>query len=77
MEKLYDRGIANGLAPKKLSASEVNEIEPHVSCIAGVQVPVDGNRGLCRRMPEIGGVNRSPGGRTAVGHESAGLPGRR
>src|SRR5271165_4241747 len=37
MEKLYERGIANGLAPKKLSASEVKEIEPHVSCLAGVQ----------------------------------------
>ncbi len=32
MENLYGRGVANGLTVKKLSASEVREIEPNVSC---------------------------------------------
>ena len=42
LEKLYERGIANGLAVKRLRVPEVNEIEPHVSCLAGIQVPSTG-----------------------------------
>src|SRR3981081_2173071 len=42
MESLYERGIENGLAVKKLSAYEVKEIEPHVSCLAGIHVPSTG-----------------------------------
>jgi L-2-hydroxyglutarate oxidase len=56
MENLYQRGIANGLAAKKLSASEVKEIEPHVSCLAGIQVPSTGIVdfvGVCRKLAEL------------------------
>lgn len=56
MENLYQRAIANGLAAKKLSASEVKEIEPHVSCLAGVQVPSTGivdYVGVCRKLAEL------------------------
>lgn len=56
MEKLYERGIANGLAAKKLSASEVNELEPHVSCLAGIHVPSTGIVdfvGVCRKLAEL------------------------
>jgi len=42
LEKLYERGIANGLAVKRLSVPEVKEIEPHVSCLAGLHVPSTG-----------------------------------
>lgn len=56
LENLYERGIANGLAPRKLSASEVKEIEPHVSCIAGIRVPSTGIVdfvGVCRKLAEL------------------------
>jgi L-2-hydroxyglutarate oxidase len=56
MENLYQRGIANGLAAKKLSAFEVKEIEPHVSCLAGIQVPSTGIVdfvGVCRKLAEL------------------------
>jgi (S)-2-hydroxyglutarate dehydrogenase len=56
MENLYQRGIANGLAAKKLKASEVKEIEPHVSCLAGIQVPSTGIVdfvGVCRKLAEL------------------------
>jgi L-2-hydroxyglutarate oxidase len=56
LENLYQRGVANGLAAKKLSAPEVKEIEPHVSCLAGVQVPSTGIVdfvGVCRRLAEL------------------------
>jgi L-2-hydroxyglutarate oxidase len=59
MENLYERGIANGLAAKKLSASEVKEIEPHVSCVAGIQVPSTGIVdfvGVCRKLAELIGT---------------------
>src|SRR5438132_10206294 len=42
LENLYQRGIANGLEVKRLTAAAVNEIEPHVRCLAGVYVPYTG-----------------------------------
>jgi (S)-2-hydroxyglutarate dehydrogenase len=56
LENLYQRGIANGLAAKKLSASEVKEIEPHVDSLAGIQVPSTGIVdfvGVCRKLAEL------------------------
>lgn len=42
LENLYVRGIANGLAVRKLSPAGVKEIEPHVKCLGGLQVPSTG-----------------------------------
>ncbi|MBV9643102.1 MAG: L-2-hydroxyglutarate oxidase [Verrucomicrobia bacterium] len=56
IENLYKRGLANGLAPKKLSPAEVKEIEPHVSCKAGLQVPSTGIvdfAAVCRKLAEL------------------------
>ena len=56
MESLYERGIANGLTVKKLSRQEVNEIEPHVSCLAGIHVPSTGIVdfvGVCQKLAEL------------------------
>jgi (S)-2-hydroxyglutarate dehydrogenase len=56
MEKLYERGIANGLVVNKLSASAVNEIEPHVRCFAGLHVPSTGIVdfvGVCLKLAEL------------------------
>jgi (S)-2-hydroxyglutarate dehydrogenase len=56
MDKLYERGIANGLVAEKLSAAEVNEIEPHVRCLAGIRVPSTGIVdfvGVCRKLAEL------------------------
>lgn len=56
LENLYTRGVANGLVAKKLSADEVKEIEPHVSCLAGVQVPSTGIVdfvGVCRKLADL------------------------
>ncbi|NET02908.1 MAG: L-2-hydroxyglutarate oxidase [Sphaerospermopsis sp. SIO1G1] len=38
LEKLYQRGIENGLEVKRISPEEVREVEPHVSCVAGIRV---------------------------------------
>src|SRR6476620_4297836 len=42
LEKLLQRGIENGLEVSRLSAEQVKEIEPHVSCLAGIKVPSTG-----------------------------------
>jgi (S)-2-hydroxyglutarate dehydrogenase len=56
LKKLYERGIANGLAIKELTADEVREMEPHVSCFAGIHVPSTGivNFGdVCEKLAEL------------------------
>ncbi len=43
LENIYKRGSENGLKDLKyLTAEEVKEIEPHVSCIKGIKVPQTG-----------------------------------
>jgi (S)-2-hydroxyglutarate dehydrogenase len=44
------------LAVKRLSSSEVKEIEPHVSCVGGIQVPSTGIvdfTAVCRKLAEL------------------------
>ena len=67
MANLYARGVANGLMVKKLTASEVKELEPNVNCLAGIHVPSTGIvdfGAVCRKLAELiqtrGGNLRSP-----------------
>lgn len=56
LDKLFARGIENGLKVRKVSAAEVNEIEPHVRCIAGIRVPATGivsYRKVCAKYIEL------------------------
>jgi (S)-2-hydroxyglutarate dehydrogenase len=56
MEHLYQRGIANGLVVKKMSAGEIREIEPHVRCLGGIQVPSTGIvdfTAVCQKLAEL------------------------
>jgi L-2-hydroxyglutarate oxidase len=53
LHKLFERGVANGLAVRSLDASAVREIEPHVRCLQGVLVPSTGIvdfAGVCRTL---------------------------
>jgi len=38
LENLYKRGLENNLEVKRISAEEVKEIEPHVTCVGGIKV---------------------------------------
>ncbi|BAY92320.1 MULTISPECIES: L-2-hydroxyglutarate oxidase [unclassified Tolypothrix] len=38
LENLYTRGLENGIQVQRISPEEVREIEPHVSCVAGIKV---------------------------------------
>jgi (S)-2-hydroxyglutarate dehydrogenase len=42
LESLFQRGQQNGLPVRKISAQEVNEIEPYVRCLSGIHVPTTG-----------------------------------
>ena len=73
LENLYQRGIANGLAARKLTALEVKEMEPNVSCMAGIHVPSTGIVdfvGVCQKLAEL---VRSGGGETRLGTKVQGL----
>jgi (S)-2-hydroxyglutarate dehydrogenase len=38
LEKLYQRGLENGIKVSKLSAEQVKDIEPHVRCLEAIRV---------------------------------------
>jgi len=42
LDNLFQRGQQNGLPVRKISPQELNEIEPHVRCVAGIHVPTTG-----------------------------------
>jgi (S)-2-hydroxyglutarate dehydrogenase len=56
LDNLYQRGVENGIKVAKLSAEEVKEIEPHVSCLAGVKVFSTGivdYKQVCQKYAEL------------------------
>lgn len=62
LENLYQRGLKNGLNVTKITAAAVKEIEPHVRCIAGIQVPTTGivdYKQVCQKYADL---FRSQGG---------------
>ncbi|WP_353932260.1 L-2-hydroxyglutarate oxidase [Okeanomitos corallinicola TIOX110] len=56
LEKLYQRGLENQIPVQKISPEEVKEIEPHVSCLAGIRVFSTGivnYKQVCLKYAEI------------------------
>jgi (S)-2-hydroxyglutarate dehydrogenase len=56
LENLFERGTANGLSVRRLTAPQVLELEPHVRCLAGIHVPSTGIVdfvGVSRRLAEL------------------------
>ena len=56
LENLYQRGIANGIEITKVTPEQVKEIEPHVSCLAGIWVKSTGivdYRQVCDKYAEV------------------------
>jgi len=43
LDKLYQRGLANELEVRRLSAEELKESEPHLRGLAGLLVRVQGS----------------------------------
>lgn len=42
LDNLFQRGLQNGLAVKKITAAEVRKVEPHVRSLAGIRVTTTG-----------------------------------
>ena len=56
LDNLYERGLANQLEISKLTPEQVREIEPHVSCLAGIRVKSTGivdYKQVCLKYVEI------------------------
>ena len=56
LEKLFRRGLENGLSVTKLTAEQVREIEPHVRCLAGLKVTATGivaYKEVCAKYAEL------------------------
>lgn len=56
LENLYQRGLQNGLNVTKIPAAVVKEIEPHVRCLAGIQVPTTGivnYKQVCQKYADL------------------------
>ena len=56
LDNLYHRGIENGLKVSMLTSHQVNEIEPHVRCLAGIQVFSTGivdYKQVCQRYVDL------------------------
>lgn len=56
LDNLYRRGLENGLEVARLTREQVNELEPHVRCLAGVRVPGTGivdYRAVCRKLADL------------------------
>ena len=77
---LFARGQANGLSGLRwLSAKAAREIEPHVNCVAAVQVPEEGIadyagvvNALCHRIADCGGELRTSEEVHALSHRPDG-----
>lgn len=73
LEKLYQRALQNGLPVTRLSADQVQEIEPHVRCLQGVRVPSTGivdYRQVCLKLADL---IRKRGGDLQLGSEVMGV----
>ncbi|MGF1540512.1 MAG: L-2-hydroxyglutarate oxidase [Pleurocapsa sp.] len=56
LENLYQRGLSNQIEITKLNREQVREIEPHVSCLAGIWVKSTGivdYKQVCQKYAEI------------------------
>ena len=56
LERLFTRGLENGLPVRKMTAPQIQELEPHVRCLAGIHVPSTGivdYAAVCRKLVEL------------------------
>jgi L-2-hydroxyglutarate oxidase len=67
LEKLFQRGLENGLAVTKLKPEQVREIEPHVRCLAGIKVPTTGIVNYKEVCAKFAGLVREQGGEVITG----------
>ncbi len=73
LRRIYDRGLANGIACRLISGDELREMEPHAAGVEAIHVPEAGiadYRGMCERLAALVEEN---GGRIRTSHEVTGI----
>jgi len=70
---LEERGRANGLAPRRMTAEEVREREPHVACLAGLHVGETGIVKFATVLRALRDVVTEGGGDVRTGHKVIGI----
>ncbi|HEY5981323.1 MAG TPA: L-2-hydroxyglutarate oxidase [Microlunatus sp.] len=76
LERLYDRGQANGVPVRRVDQDEAREFEPYVACVAGLRVETTGivdYVGVCRTLASL---VTERGGRLLTGEEIVGIDAR-
>lgn len=67
LQKLFDRGLQNGLSQNKMiSREEMREIEPHVEGLAGIHVPYTGIINYRKVSQTLAGKIEALGGKLAL-----------
>jgi (S)-2-hydroxyglutarate dehydrogenase len=69
LEKLFQRGLENGLSVTRLSAEQVREFEPHVRCVAGLKVTATGIVGYKEVCAKLAELVRQRGGTVMLGSQ--------
>ena len=67
LEKLFQRGLENGLKVRKLSLEEMREVEPHMAGIAALQVPSTGIVDYKQVVATLAKLVQSQGGEIRCG----------
>ncbi len=73
LANLYERGLANGLSLRKLSAEGVKELEPHVCALAGLHVPATGIVDFTAIAKKLAELVRSEGGELRLSTKVLGM----
>jgi L-2-hydroxyglutarate oxidase len=73
MERLVERGVANGLAVRRLTAPQVLELEPHVWCLAGIPVPSTGIVDYASVSRKLADLVETQGGELRLGTRVLGV----
>jgi len=77
LERLHERGQANGVPVRRVDEDEAREFEPYVSCVSALRVETTGivdYVGVCRTLAEL---TTAGGGRLITGAEIIGVDARR
>lgn len=73
LEKLYQRGVENGLQVRKLGIEEMLEIEPHMTGVASLRVPTTGIVDYKAVVTKLAELVISAGGEIRCGTHVVGL----
>src|SRR5262249_12198076 len=73
LDEIERRGRANGLDPRRETAEQIREREPHVACIAGLFIAETGIVRFCDVLEKLASVVAERGGEVRMGARVIGI----